>query len=279
MGLPRKLKKLGKSISKGAKGAEKTVRKQVGRSADDARKAGGRAVVETGKVARSVVSAGDAVEQQLRHVVQQNMRLSPEALIDAVLGLFGIQPDKKLRLRISILRDERGVPVAGESDVRLALAETQRILGQQVHTKVVSAGGPLIHTLEGPAPREALDVHVDARAWEEDLGGAGWYFRQHAASSLVGETVGYAAPITAFVVRSIKVKLGCALGALLNYLTLDPDALKAQNLPALAHEIGHSCGLPHVKPKANLMYPTVGGDELVRAQRIVFRNSPHVTYV
>lgn len=122
MSLTRTFKKAGKTIGKSVRGAKKAIAKQTELSAGDAVQAGTRVIVETRTAARRAITATDALAGQVENLVHQNMRVSPEALIDIVLGAFGIQIDKMLRLRICILRTERGVPVAEEEDVRLALA-------------------------------------------------------------------------------------------------------------------------------------------------------------
>lgn len=197
-------------------------------------------------------------------------------IFDFVLGLFGVMPTKKLRLRIVILRDERGLPVLDEPAAHRAYDETARILGRAVRVELVPVGWRVVTAPHG-APTAALDVHCTDGAWQDDLGAAGDFFRSLMAKTAAGTVVGYGAPVTVFIVRSISGKAGCSLGALTDYVTVVPSgAVKARSL--IAHEIAHACGLFHREDEANLLHPSSPNFEITRWQAAVIRNSRHVTY-
>ncbi len=97
------------------------------------------------------------------------------------------------------------------------------------------------------------------------------------AKTPLGTLIGYGAPVTVFVVRSISDKNGCSLGLLTDYVTIEAKAvLRTRGL--MAHEIAHACGLLHSQDTTNLMFPTGPGTEISRFQTAVFRNSRHVTF-
>jgi hypothetical protein len=196
-----------------------------------------------------------------------------------VAGLAGAKADKKLRLRVVILRDGDGNAVASEDEIRPAVIEAQRVLGG-AGIAVVPAGPRPIETLVERAPPEALDPPcADQGLWRADLGPAGDFFRKRIARHPAGTITGYGAPITVFVVRDVRGKCGCSLGPLGDYVTIDRGGLSGRTKRILAHELGHSCGLPHSKERENLMWPSSPGERLSRVQRAVFRSSRHVTYL
>jgi hypothetical protein len=195
---------------------------------------------------------------------------------DFVLSLLGMLPVKKLRVRFVILRDERGLPVWDESLAHIAYEETMRILGRAARVELVPIGWRVVTAPHG-APRAALDVHCTDGAWSDDIGEAGAFYRSIMAKTPLGTVLGYGAPVTVFIVRSISDKNGCSLGLLTDYVTVEAGAIKPTR-GLIAHEIAHACGLLHSKDKDNLMYPSGPGTTISRFQTAVFRNSRHVTY-
>ena len=191
-------------------------------------------------------------------------------------SLAGSRRPKKLWLRVLILRDERGQPVATPEDVEPALSEARRVLREQAGIEIVAAAEPLVGTLDGLAPREALDSPCIKGSWQADFGPGGAFFRRHTAP--VTKASGARAPITVFVVRDVLGRAGCSLGPLVDYVTVDMSALRGGTGRVLVHELGHACGLPHSRAAQNLMLPSRMGERLFPWQVAVIRNSRHVTY-
>lgn len=198
-------------------------------------------------------------------------------VFDFVLCLIGIMPVKRLRLRIIVLRDERGIPVLAEHEAMRTFQDTSRILGRGARVEIVPAEWKVV-TAPAAAPREALNVRCMDGAWSDDLGVAGSFYRSLQAQNFSGRLFGYAAPLTVFVVRSISDRDGCSLGALTDHVTVQADATKRSRALA-AHELAHACGLFHTSDKANIMYPKNPGEQMSRWQAAIFRNSRHVTYL
>ena len=207
----------------------------------------------------------------LKEVANRVLKL-PEFL----LTLVGVRFGKRLRVRVVVLRDERGLPLASDAEVRPAYEEAQRILARMAGVAVEPAGWRVV-TAPHAAPKAALDVRCTDGAWRDDLGQAGAFFRSLMASTPVGTLTGYGQPVTVFVVRSMTTHNGCSLGAAADYVTVEAKSLRtARRL--LAHEVAHACGLWHSKRPNNLMLPQGPGEELTHMQAAVLRSSRHVTY-
>ncbi len=194
-------------------------------------------------------------------------------------NLARVERPKKLRLRVVVLRDEAGEPLAREADLEPILAETRRVLERAAGVTLVAAGARLVTVADGPAPRAALEPPCPEGLWRADLGAAGPYYRRLRATTPAGAFAGYGAPITVFVVADVRGRGGCSLGPLGDYVALEPRVLRHGTRRLLAHELGHSCGLPHSHREGNLMRARDPGEELTRLQRAIFRNSRHVTSV
>jgi hypothetical protein len=195
---------------------------------------------------------------------------------ELLASLAGSRKPKQLRLRIVVLRDERGAPVLSRGELDEALAETRRVLEREAATRVVAAEGAFVTTAEERAPTDALDSPCgESGLWRTDLGAAGRYFRRLRVRGAIGR----GAPITVFVVRDVVGKCGCSLGPLGDYVTIDRSGLGERTRRILAHELGHSCGLRHRGDPENLMRARGQGERLTRWQRAVLRSSRHVTYL
>lgn len=192
---------------------------------------------------------------------------------EAVGTLAGSRRPRLLRVRVLILRDERGNPVAAPGDVEPALAESRRVLREQAAVELVPALEPVVATLDVPAPSTALDSPCADGSWRADFGTGGAFFRRFAVRR--GRDGG--APVTVFVVRDVLGKAGCSLGPLVDYVTVDMSALTGRTKRVLVHELGHACGLPHSRAAENLMLPSRMGERLQPWQVAVLRSSRHVT--
>ena len=193
-----------------------------------------------------------------------------------LLALVGVQFRKRLLLRIVVLRDERGTPLIGNEEVIPAFEETRRIFARMADITVEPAEWRVV-TAPVASPRWALDVRCTDGAWRDDLGDAGAFFRSLMATTTAGTLIGYGAPITVFVVRSISTHNGCSLGVAADYVTVEAKTLKGTRR-LLIHEVAHACGLWHSGRPNNLMIAKGPGEELTVWQAAVLRTSRHVTY-
>ncbi len=201
-------------------------------------------------------------------------------LPELVLTLAGLRFAKRMKLRIVVLRDERGLPLMSNDEAQPAFEEARRILARMAGVDVQPDEWRVV-TAPHAAPKAALDVHCTdgalSGAWRDDVGQAGAFFRDLMAKTPGGTLTGYGAPVTVFVVRSISTHNGCSLGVAADYVTIEARAVKSTRR-LLAHEVAHACGLWHSRRPDNLMIPKGPGEELTRWQAAVLRSSRHVTY-
>lgn len=219
--------------------------------------------------------------------------------LEAALYFCGIVPEKRLRIRIVILRDENGQPACRASDLLPQLLFAMRVYKEQANVAIVPAR---LSLHRGSAARSgfisrsffAIDDGMMAVDLSANLG-RGRFGRGRRLLNLkscrwcFGEQwrrlVGYGAPVTVFVTAAANGPfLGWHLGPPGEYalLMFRPEMAIGEYSAVLAHEIGHVCTLRHSKVPDNLMNRHVqplGGSELqlARDQVIALRVSPHTT--
>lgn len=215
-------------------------------------------------------------------------------IIDFLLNLVGVKPEKKLRISMLVLRDSSGNLVASDSDLVTHLQHAIDIFFEQANVRVIRSG-PLNYD-SGFAGKETadtnwfkemlessanniLDVACGVAAAGEDLWIPGVKFEYLAGIRMYygnfRRLIGYGAPIPIFVVRDSgsSSTLGCSLGPLADYVTIEGG-----NPICIAHEMGHACNLWHAGDSSNLMNSRCGGTQLSRWQVALLRSSRHVTY-
>lgn len=208
------------------------------------------------------------------------------SLPDSAAHALGLVSSKKLRLRVIILRDENSLSLVDLPEVLPSIEAVQAIFEREARTKIIPLRDRFVEIMNVAAPTAALDVHCDFDAWKEEMREAGNFFQRYLEHNAAGMLTGYAAPVTVFIVRDVSGKLGCSLGPLTDYVTVAVRGLagggvddEGRALPRiLAHEVGHACGLWHVKDASNLMNPRGPGCDLRWWQKAILRNSRHVTY-
>jgi len=193
-----------------------------------------------------------------------------------ILDLIGLMWPKKLRICVVILREDMNVPVppAMMAGIEAEIKKATAIFKDQANVKLIvediQAGRP-------SAPDRALDVSCGGGAAWDDVWLAGGYFEfisnQMCFDSAGRRIFGAAAPIVVFAVRTVEgTTAGCSL-PWADYVTIERD-----NPICLAHEVAHACWLPHHSDRSNLLYETCGGTKLRTWQKLILRNSRHVTY-
>ena len=88
--------------------------------------------------------------------------------------------------------------------------------------------------------------------------------------------VGYGAPITVIVIRSMQEGVGRSLGALTDYILIGGSQMI--DVTDVTHEIGHACYLAHTSGGGNLMFPSGPRGISSWWQVALLRSSRHVTY-
>ncbi len=238
------------------------------------------------------------------------------SLGDAFLGLIGVRPEKKLRICTLILRDESGTPVASVDYVVDLLQWAADILRREANVRLIPlgpfeydsgfAGGETVDdswvsTVGGNGGPDTLDVPCNAAGFGADLGVTGTLYDFMASTNCFfgsfRRVIGYGAPVTCFVIRSLPSAtdptcggFGCGLW-ITDYITVrnQPCATDGANINrrVTAHELGHSGNLWHIGAACNLTnlmgVPWNGNDppdqiELATWQILLLRASKHVTY-
>lgn len=219
-------------------------------------------------------------------------------LLHFMLGLWeflawrlGFRPIKKLKVGVILLSDERNQTVVDADHVVAALQKTAAFFEEEAKVKLLPAAHipktqsgdqqPLhawITILDHQSSRRILEVGCNGKAILDDLGTPGasfqWANLRRQFFTSFRRVSGYGAPITIFIVREIEGKIGCSLGWLTDYVTVQHNQLKA-----IPHELGHACNLLHRNNSpTNLMHPIVPDvPQLTDWQAAVMRSSRHVT--
>ena len=243
----------------------------------------------------SIPILGRFVRELVSLIQEVFLRLA--GLIDALAWLVGIRPEKKLRICVIILRDERG-PVANPSLVLEEVQAAADIFREEANVRLIPVGSSSFKTpfhgdeeigddfLHIPAHVSSdniLNVSCGASSWGEDLWLSGSSFNFEMARTCfwgsARRLLGYGSSVTVFVVRSIVGKTGCSLGPLTDYVTV--VGTETADKTTIAHETGHACGLWHVSENTNLMFENDSNlrRDMTNFQAINFRNSRHVTYL
>ena len=93
------------------------------------------------------------------------------------------------------------------------------------------------------------------------------------------KVVGYGAPITVFIIRSLEEGVGRSLGPLTDYIVIGGSQMPRPDVTDVAHEIGHACNLWHAGDSTNLMNGnSPRGTGLSWWQLVLARSSRHVSY-
>ena len=205
-------------------------------------------------------------------------------LLELIWSLLGFKPAKKLRVKVIILLDAHGQPVASRADVDAVVTLAKEVFREQANVRIVSPSGSegLIASVHPrPAPDYVMNPKCDAGGYAQSFSRPGRWFRRHSARTPAGAILGYGAPATIFVVNDVLDKSGCFLGVTTSYGYIDGGALTGSEpqLLTFAHELGHACDLLH--RERTLMAPSsdTRSRRLTHGQRAAMRSSPRVTYL
>ncbi|WP_150106336.1 hypothetical protein [Anaeromyxobacter dehalogenans] len=237
------------------------------------------------------------------------------SLVDALWGLIGIRPEKKLRICTIILRDENGNQVAATPYVVNLLQHAVEILRREANIRVIrlapfeydsglagdeTVSEDWVQVDGGNSEADTLDVPCNASGFGADLGLTGTKLDFMATTKcFFGDfrrVVGYGAPITCFVIRTVPGdgggcgSFGCGLW-ITDYITVRNQPCGGEgpqiNRRVAAHELGHSGNLWHLDAASNttnlMGVPWDGSDpptmtRLSTWQILLWRASKHVTY-
>ena len=211
-------------------------------------------------------------------------------LVGAIEGLVstaGARNAKKMSLKLIILKDENGVALTSEAQVLPHILKAQEIYKKRCNIDL-SYRGYCIPDLN--APTAALDIDGDPGSiFANDLGVRGSYYELVSSTCAYDggffRVVGYGADIIVIIVRKVTLPGGVGTshgvtpGLAWDYLMLPLDALTERVPMALAHEIGHACGLDHVDDATNLMKQGSVNDGLYDWQIAGVRTSRHCVYI
>lgn len=192
-------------------------------------------------------------------------------LINIVDTLFGFLnwPTKKLRIKVFILKDQEQAPVIFSADLEIAIEYAKRSFKNRFNVELVPYRNDFVGILQNDASPEILYTKGGVGALQQEFKIAGSLFAKHLCGPIY--------PVTTFVVMDISNAIGCSLGPLTDYITLDPKGVKSPS--TLAHELAHACGLWHINQKENLLWRfNSRGDKINWWQKNIFRSSRHVTY-
>jgi hypothetical protein len=240
-----------------------------------------------GSIKKSVKKAVKGVVRVVTNVVKAVVSVVRRIIkvLDLIGSLLGIQPRKRMMLRMLILKDERGQPVVDQKEVERWVDVAKSVLrdrcnidlipprlSDETARKNVEAGLPtafsFVAVLEPIPPVGALSVPAEASsAWNGELD----YFMRLAAADFAKPTV------NGFVIRSVSNGGGgFAWGMITDIFVADP-ASKSTVIP---HETGHLCWLFHRNSANNLMTPDRADmdSKLTRWQVSVIRSSKYAHY-
>ncbi len=183
------------------------------------------------------------------------------SLPDALLGLLGIRPEKKLRVCTIILSDEYGVPVATKRKVIPMLQLAADVYKRDANIRLLpvhpfkygtgfsgseTVDESWITVEEAASDADTLDAACNAGG-EWLLGGTKFQFKSSTLCFFGNwrNVTGYGAPVNCFIIREVSGNaIGCSL-FITDYVTVDQTAV-ATSKRTVGHEIGHASMLWHV---------------------------------
>src|SRR4029450_5691244 len=193
-----------------------------------------------------------------------------------LLDWLGLDCEKKYRICIIIL-SKQSKPLTSEAALTPTIQSAQAIWKAAANVKLIVEA---VHEVISTDERERnLVVECEFGAWTDDLALTGSNFELYANTYCFDgagrRLIGWASPVVVFVVEDVVTKRGCSLWPFADYVTIE-----AAHPGCLAHELGHSVyPWRHHSDPVNLPYRSCNGTQLREWQRILMRNSRHITYL
>jgi hypothetical protein len=217
-------------------------------------------------------------------------------IIDTIAGFLGIRPEKKLRVCTIVLADENGAPIVLAATVVPWLQKAADVYRQEANVRIVPVAPfhyrtgfaddetvteDWIHVLTDASSKNLLDLGGEAATLGDDLTHIGADYNRIACTECFYGTwrkvIGYGAPITVFVIRSLEEGTARSLGPLTDYVLI--GGKQNIDVTTVAHEMGHTCYLWHNGDNDNLMFgSSPRGTSIEWWQVTLLRSSRHVTY-
>jgi hypothetical protein len=196
-------------------------------------------------------------------------------LVGVLLDWLGVDWEKKYRICVIVL-SKQGRPLPTPL-LPAEIQNAQAIWKSAANVRLIVED---IHAVVSTDQRDRnLVVGCDVDAWTDDLLLTGSNFELYANvycfDGAGRRLIGWASPVVVFVVEDVVGKRGCSLGPFSDYVTIE-----AKDPGCLAHELGHAVyPWGHHDDPVNLMHSSCGGTQLREWQRILMRNSRHITYL
>lgn len=196
-------------------------------------------------------------------------------LLGSLLDWLGLDWEKKYRICIIIL-SKNGKPLTSEAALTPTIQSAQAIWKSAANVRLIVED---VHEVIPTDERDRnLVVNCDFGAWTDDLALTGSNFELYAITYCFDGSwrrlLGWASPVVVFVVEDVVGKRGCSLGLFSDYVTIE-----AASPGCLAHELGHAVyPWKHHDDPVNLMHSSCNGTQLKEWQKILMRNSRHITY-
>jgi hypothetical protein len=227
----------------------------------------------------SIPIIGGIIRTILNWVTEVVWRLV--GLLDFVASLLGIRPRKKMYFGV-VVPSIGETPIVTDADIQRQVDAAIEVYDRTCNIGLVFSG--ICHTDVTP-PDTGLTVGCDAGGFFNDWWVAGSYFEFASATCKFTDgfrrVVGLGAEIIVFIVQDVTPVStnGCSFGSTHNYVVI--EAKPTDQAYVAAHEIGHSCWLPHDGSPGNLMNestPTVS-PTLSNLQVSLVRWSKHCVYI
>ena len=199
--------------------------------------------------------------------------------VDFIASLVGFRPRKKMYFGVVV---PPITPIASDADIQRQVNAVINFYDTTCNINMIFTG--ICHSNVSP-PDSPLTVSCDAGGFFNDWWLAGSYFEFASATCKPKDSfrrvIGLGSEIIVFIVQDVTPvnTNGCSFGSTHNYVVI--EANPTDSAFVAAHEIGHSCWLPHDGDPANLMASITPATTptLTNLQISLVRWSKHCVYL